>query len=84
VRIDTHVGPGAVVSSHYDSMIAKLVVHGDSRADALVRLTAALAEMRVDGIDTNLELHRSLVRDPAFIEGGVDIHHLERWLAGSP
>jgi acetyl-CoA carboxylase biotin carboxylase subunit len=80
VRVDTHVGHGSVVSPHYDSLIAKLVVHGDPRAEALARLRIALDEMQVDGIDTNLSLHRRLVAEPGFVAGGVDIHHLERWL----
>jgi acetyl-CoA carboxylase biotin carboxylase subunit len=80
VRVDTHVGPGAVISSHYDSMIGKLIVHDRTREAALARLAAALVEMQVAGIETNLDLHRRLVADPAFKAGGVDIHHLERWL----
>jgi acetyl-CoA carboxylase biotin carboxylase subunit len=61
-------------------MIAKLIVHGDTREDALSRLRAALDEMRVEGIATNLPLHRHLVRDRGFTTGAVDIHHLERLL----
>jgi acetyl-CoA carboxylase biotin carboxylase subunit len=81
VRVDSHAGHGTVVTPYYDSLIAKLVVHGDTRAEALARLRVALDEMRVGGIGTNLELHRRIVRDPDFVVGGVDIHHLERWLA---
>jgi acetyl-CoA carboxylase biotin carboxylase subunit len=80
VRIDSHAGAGFVVSPHYDSMIAKLIVHGDTRNEALARLRIALDEMQVTGIDTNLALHRRLADDPGFVAGGVDIHHLERWL----
>ncbi len=80
VRLDSHAGPGTRVPPHYDSLIAKLVVHGDSRAAALARLAAALDEMAVDGIPTTLPLHRRLVRDPAFAAGPVDIGHLERVL----
>lgn len=82
VRLDTHVSHGSVVSPHYDSLIAKLVVHGPSRDEALARLRVALAEMRVDGIDTNLAVHRAILRDPEFLKGGSDIHHLEAMLAG--
>ncbi len=81
VRVDTHVSQGSVISRHYDSLIAKLVVHGSTRADTLARLQLALDEMRVGGIATNLDLHRAIVRDPDFVAGGVDIHHLERRLA---
>ncbi|WP_247424063.1 acetyl-CoA carboxylase biotin carboxylase subunit [Ralstonia pseudosolanacearum] len=80
VRVDTHAGAGYRVPSHYDSMIAKLIVHGASREDALQRMRLALDELQVDGIATNLPLHREIVRDAAFESGGVDIHHLERWL----
>ena len=81
VRIDSHAGAGYVVPSHYDSMIAKLIVHGETRQDALTRLKIALDEMQVCGIATNLPLHRRIVRDPAFLDGAVDIHHLERRLS---
>ncbi len=80
VRVDTHAGAGYRVPSHYDSMIAKLIVHGASREDALRRMQLALDELQVDGIATNVPLHREIVRDADFEKGGVDIHHLERWL----
>lgn len=80
VRVDSHAGAGYRVPSHYDSMIAKLIVHGASREDALLRMRLALEELQVDGIATNLPLHREIVRDAGFETGGVDIHHLERWL----
>ena len=84
VRVDSHAGAGYRVPPYYDSMIAKLIVHGATREDALARMRLALAEMRIDGIATNLALHRRIVQDEAFAAGGVDIHHLERWLrAGS-
>jgi len=68
------------VPPYYDSMIAKLIVHGATRADALDRMRLALAEMHVEGIATNVPLHRDLMQDEGFEAGGVDIHHLERWL----
>ncbi|MBB6584146.1 acetyl-CoA carboxylase biotin carboxylase subunit [Ralstonia solanacearum] len=80
VRVDTHAGAGYRVPSHYDSMIAKLIVHGASREDALQRMQLALDELQVDGIATNVPLHREIVRNADFEKGGVDIHHLERWL----
>ncbi|MDW3684640.1 acetyl-CoA carboxylase biotin carboxylase subunit [Cupriavidus sp. CV2] len=80
VRIDSHAGPGYRVPAHYDSMIAKLIVHGATREDALARMRLALDEMQVGGIATNLPMHREIVRDEDFEKGGVDIHHLERWL----
>ena len=80
VRVDSHASAGYRVPPYYDSMIAKLIVHGGSRDDALSRLRVALDEMRVGGIATNLPLHRRIVDEPGFVQGGVDIHHLERWL----
>jgi acetyl-CoA carboxylase, biotin carboxylase subunit len=80
VRVDSHAGAGYRVSPYYDSMIAKLIVHGDTREDALGRLRIALDEMQVEGIATNLPLHRRLVRDTAVVTGCVDIHHLEQRL----
>jgi len=80
VRVDSHAGAGYTVSPHYDSMIAKLIVHGDDREDALARLRIALDEMQISGISTNLSLHQRIASDPAFISGAVDIHYLERRL----
>jgi acetyl-CoA carboxylase biotin carboxylase subunit len=80
VRVDSHAGAGYRVSPYYDSMIAKLIVHGDTREDALDRLRIALDEMQIEGIATNLPLHRRLVRDAAVVAGCVDIHHLEQQL----
>jgi len=80
VRVDTHAGTGYLVPPYYDSMIAKLIVHGATREDALARMRLALSEMQVGGIETNLPLHRAILDDEAFSAGPVDIHHLERWL----
>ncbi|MGJ7497084.1 acetyl-CoA carboxylase biotin carboxylase subunit [Variovorax sp. RT4R15] len=80
VRVDSHAGAGYRVPPYYDSMIAKLIVHGSTRTDALDRMRVALAEMQVEGIWTNLQLHREILADEGFANGGVDIHHLERWL----
>ena len=80
VRFDSHAGVGYRVPPYYDSMIGKLIVHGASREDALDRMRLALSELQVDGIATNVPLHRALLEDESFATGGVDIHHLERWL----
>ncbi|MEJ8824125.1 acetyl-CoA carboxylase biotin carboxylase subunit [Variovorax humicola] len=80
VRVDSHANAGYRVPPYYDSMIAKLIVHGSTRDDALDRMRLALAEMRVEGISTNVSLHREVLCDEGFSSGGVDIHHLERWL----
>lgn len=81
VRVDTHIVSGSVVSASYDSMVAKVITHGATRAEALARARTALAEMRIDGVSTNIQLHQELLEDPDFTRGGVSIHHLERWLA---
>jgi len=81
VRMDSHLYDGYVVPPYYDSLVAKLIVHGETRAAALARMTTALDEVVVDGILTNIPLHQDLVRDAAFAAGGTDIHYLERRLA---
>jgi len=77
VRVDSHVYSQYVVPPYYDSMIGKVITHGVDRKEALTRMHGALQEMVVDGIKTNLPLHRSLVVDPGFVAGGMDIHYLE-------
>jgi acetyl-CoA carboxylase biotin carboxylase subunit len=80
IRVDSHVVPGYTIPPHYDSMIAKVIAHGATRAEALSRLRTALQEMRVEGIKTNIPLHREMLAEHGFIGGGVSIHHLEHWL----
>ncbi len=84
VRIDSHVFNGYFVPPHYDSMIAKVITYGDTRDQALARMRIALSEMVVEGISTNVPLHRELVQDARFIEGGTSIHYLENKLAQRP
>jgi acetyl-CoA carboxylase biotin carboxylase subunit len=81
VRVDSHAYSGYVVPPHYDSMIAKLIVYGDTRAQAIARMQIALSETVVEGIQTNVPLHRELMRDAHFVEGGTSIHYLEHMLA---
>lgn len=81
VRVDSHLYGGYTVPPYYDSMIAKLITHGDDRKTALKRMEIALDELVVDGIKTNTALQKDLVRDKAFGEGGVNIHYLEKKLA---
>ncbi len=80
IRIDTHVQRGAKVPPFYDSLLAKIIVHGADRADALARLRGALALCRVDGVETNLGLYAELADDPEFAVGGVDTGYLARFL----
>ncbi|MBP08990.1 MAG: acetyl-CoA carboxylase biotin carboxylase subunit [Acidiferrobacteraceae bacterium] len=78
VRVDSHIFNNYTVPPFYDSMIAKVITHGESRERALSRMHGALQEMVVDGIKTNIPLHRRLVTDSAFRRRPVDIHYLER------
>ncbi|NTA12538.1 acetyl-CoA carboxylase biotin carboxylase subunit [Agrobacterium tumefaciens] len=80
IRVDTHIHVGYRVSPYYDSLIAKLIVHAPTRAEAMVRMRQALAGTRVEGISTNLPLLRVLFEDDAFAQGETDIHYLEQWL----
>jgi len=84
VRIDSHAYNGYFVPPHYDSMIAKVITYGDTREQALARMRTALSEMVVEGINTNIALHRELLTDARFIEGGTSIHYLEQRLNDRP
>ena len=81
VRVDSHAYTNYFVPPNYDSMIGKIIVHGDTREQALARMRTALSETVVEGIQTNIPLHRELMVDAKFIEGGTSIHYLEGWLA---
>ena len=81
VRVDSHLYSGYKVPSNYDSLIGKLITWGATRDEAMARMRNALDEIVVDGIKTNIPLHRDLVRDEGFCEGGVNIHYLEHKLA---
>ena len=81
VRMDSHVFTGYTVPPYYDSMIAKLITYGDDRHQAIMRMDIALSEMIVEGVHTNIPLHRELMQDARFVEGGTSIHYLEHKLA---
>jgi len=81
VRIDSAVYQGYSIPPHYDSLLGKLIVHGKSRAECLMRLKRALDEFVVDGIETTLPLFRALVRDKDILDGSYHIHWLEEFLA---
>ena len=81
IRVDSHVYNGYTVPPHYDSMIGKLIAYGDTREQAIRRMHIALSEAVVDGINTNIALHRELMLDPKFMDGGTSIHYLEKRLA---
>jgi acetyl-CoA carboxylase biotin carboxylase subunit len=78
VRVDSHAYAGYVVPPYYDSLVAKLIVHGRDRAEALRRMALALGETRLEGVRSNIPLHRDILGDDAFRAGAFDIHHLER------
>ena len=81
VRVDSHAYAGYFVPPHYDSLIGKLICYGDSRNQAIARMRIALSEMVVEGILSNIPLHRELMLDEKFIQGGTSIHYLENRLA---
>ncbi|MFC3127065.1 acetyl-CoA carboxylase biotin carboxylase subunit [Pseudoroseomonas globiformis] len=80
VRVDSALYSGYSVPPHYDSLVAKLVVHGKTRAEAIARMRRALEEMVVDGIRTTLPLHQRIMADPEFQSGDYTIHWLERFV----
>jgi acetyl-CoA carboxylase biotin carboxylase subunit len=81
IRVDSHAYQNYFVPPHYDSLLGKVIAFGDDRNQALARMRVALSEMVVEGIDTNIDLHKDLVTDGSFKEGGVSIHYLEKKLS---
>ena len=84
IRVDSHAYAGYFVPPNYDSMIGKVISYGTTREQAIKRMQIALSEMVVEGIQTNIALHRELMVDARFIEGGTNIHYLEHKLADMP
>lgn len=82
--MDSHVFAGYTVPSNYDSMIGKLISYGETREQAIARMDIALSEMIVEGVKTNIPLHRELMQDPNFQAGTFSIHYLEEKLAKRP
>ena len=82
VRVDTHVQAGATVPPYYDSLLAKVIACASDRDGALATLRLALDRCGIDGVTTNLDLHRALLADPEFAAGEVDTGYLARWIAG--
>jgi acetyl-CoA carboxylase biotin carboxylase subunit len=80
IRVDSHVYQGYTVPPHYDSMVGKVIAYGASREQAIARMRIALSEMVIEGIQTNIPLHRELLNDTRFLRGGVSIHYLEQKL----
>jgi acetyl-CoA carboxylase biotin carboxylase subunit len=80
IRMETHIYNGYMVPPYYDSMIGKLIAHGEDRSAAIARMCNALRETVIDGINTNIRLQRQIMRDAAFQAGGANIHYLEKKL----
>ncbi|MEE8210744.1 MAG: acetyl-CoA carboxylase biotin carboxylase subunit [Acidiferrobacterales bacterium] len=80
VRVDSHIYNNYIVPPYYDSLVAKLIVHGDSREMAMARMRVALSEMVIEGIKTNISMHESILADASFQAGAVNIHYLEKKL----
>jgi acetyl-CoA carboxylase biotin carboxylase subunit len=84
IRVDTHIEPGATVPPYYDSLMAKVIAHGPTRAEALARLKRALDDAKIVGVASNLAFHRRVLADPEFAAGGVDTGYLARLAARDP
>jgi acetyl-CoA carboxylase biotin carboxylase subunit len=80
IRVDTHIYGGYTVPPHYDSMIGKLIAYGNDRDIAIARMLGALDEINIQGIKTNIDLHKDILGDAAFQAGGTNIHYLEKKL----
>ncbi|MDE0724031.1 MAG: acetyl-CoA carboxylase biotin carboxylase subunit [Alphaproteobacteria bacterium] len=82
VRVDSSLYTDCIVQPYYDSMVAKLIVHGKDRTDAMARMKRSLEEFIVGGIDTNLDLHKRLISNNAFLSGDYNIHSLQQMIDG--
>lgn len=80
IRFDSHIYNGYRVPPYYDSMIGKLIAHGENRDVAIARMRTALSEMVIEGIKTNIPLQADIMKDCVFLEGGMNIHYLEKKL----
>ena len=78
--METHIYGGYTVPPYYDSMIGKIITHGENRKTALARMCGALQEILVEGITTNVPLQQDIMKDEAFRKGGANIHYLEKKL----
>jgi acetyl-CoA carboxylase biotin carboxylase subunit len=80
IRMETHIYAGYTVPPNYDSMIGKVIAHGDDRHSAIARMKGALSEIVIEGINSNIQLQIDIMNDTAFQAGGADIHYLEKKL----
>ena len=84
IRVDTHIGSGSTVPPFYDSLMAKIIAHGPTRAEALARLIRALDDAKIVGVASNIAFHRRVLADPEFADGGVDTGYLVRLAQRDP
>lgn len=84
VRVDSHLFPGYMMPPYYDSLLAKVVVWGADRSEAIARMKRALVELRLTGVATNVPFHLSLLDSRGFLEGSYDTEFVERFLAAEP
>jgi acetyl-CoA carboxylase biotin carboxylase subunit len=80
VRVDSHAHAGYTVPPHYDSMIAKIIVHRETRDEAIATMQRALSELRIGGIKTTAAFHKTVLAQPEFVQGTVDTKWVERVL----
>ena len=78
VRVDTAIYNGYTVPAYYDSMLAKLIVHGNTREEAIAKMQTALGEVVIEGIDTNVDYQYEILNHPDYIDGKIDIEFIER------
>jgi acetyl-CoA carboxylase biotin carboxylase subunit len=81
IRVDSALYDGCPVPPHYDSLIAKIIAYGESRDEAVARMRRALAECQIQGVKTNIPLHRRILDDPAFLKGKYSTNFLEKFIA---
>lgn len=80
VRIDTHIYPGYIISPYYDSMVAKVITHGNNRDEAISRMSRALEEFYISPIKTTVSLHQKILSHPSFVKGDISTHFLEKMI----
>lgn len=81
MRVDSALYTGYQIPPHYDSLIGKLIVHGTTRNECLMRLRRSLEEYVIGGLETTIPLHLALINEPDFVNGAYDIHWLEEFIA---
>jgi len=84
IRVDTHIEAGAWIPPYYDSLMGKIIAHGEDRESALERMWQAIASTRIQGVASNLPLHSTVLANPQFQQGGVDTGFLARLLERQP